>query len=95
MQVEIDTDKTTNALRVTKDTAISLAVLLPMIGLFVGAVMWFTTVHAKVDATKTEVAALKKEVEDIRQEQKAQLDRYVEIKVQLGKLEGLLINKNK
>lgn len=93
--MEVDTDKTVSSLRVTKDTAISLAVLLPLIGLFIGAVMWFSTVHAKVDATKSEVASLKKEVEEIQQDQKEQLDRYIEIKVQLGKLEGLLLNKNK
>ncbi len=91
---EIDTDKSGPSMRVTKDTAISLAVLLPVIGLFIGGVMWFTTVHAKVDATQQQVAALRSEMDDIKQAQKEQLDKYIEIKVQLGELKGLLTNKN-
>lgn len=95
MHVEVDTDKPKTSMNVTKDTAISLAVLLPIIGLFIGGIMWFSTVHAKVDATKNELASLKREVETIQQNQKEQLERYIEIKVQLGKLEGMLLNKNK
>ena len=82
--MDIDTDKTKSGFSITKDTAISLAVLIPVVAMFVGAMMWMSTVHAKVDASKQEVMMIREKVIQLEKEQRDQLNRYIQIEIKLG-----------